>query len=156
MTTKNEWDSFIASKQRPNPEMETFVAAMAARHRNAVNEFGIPERIIVAEDVKLWRFTGRVDAVFRDESWSWPDVVPVFSGEEQIGAASVIPQGENLMASVTATYDLPERLDFEMGEVFTLIPQKSYLDEPGRIHLKALKLVKWPSSKDPISNWETL
>jgi len=107
--------------------MESFVEQMAVRHRNAVSEFGIPERLIVAEDVKLWRFTGQVDVVFREESWSWPDIVEVYSGEALIGAATIVPKGEALVASVTATFDLPERLDFENGEVFTLLAENDDL-----------------------------
>lgn len=137
--------------------MESFIQQMAERHRKAVNEFGIPERVVLAEDVKLWRFTGRVDVVFRDESWSWPDIVPVYSGEDQIGAATILPIGDNLVASVTATHDLPERLDFENGETFTLIASKSYPDsDPGRRHIKSLKLVKLPGTKDPIESWNVL
>ena len=152
--------------------MESFVEQMAVKHRNAVSEFGIPDRVIVAEDVKLWRFTGKVDVVFREESWSWPDIVPVYSGEAVIGAATILPVGEGLVANVTATYDLPERLDFENGEVFTLLAEKSYEDvfggmgdpdgtvpqdaETVRIRIKRLKLVKFPESSDPIEAWNVL
>lgn len=142
--------------------MESFIQQMAEKHRKAVNEFGIPERIVLAEDVKLWRFTGKVDVVFREESWSWPDIVPVYSGEDLIGAATILPVAEGLVASVTATHDLPERLDFENGEVFTLIADKSYIDpvtvsdDTTYIRIKRLKLVRFPTSKDPISTWETL
>lgn len=150
--------------------MESFVEQMAVRHRNAVSEFGIPERLIVAEDVKLWRFTGQVDVVFRNESWKWPDIVPVYSGEALIGAATIMPVGETLVASVTATFDLPERLDFENGEPFTLIAEKSYeefggmgdpdgvisQDEPPRIlTIKKLKLAKCASNA-PIEAWNVL
>lgn len=143
--------------------MESFVEQMAVRHRNAVSEFGIPERLITAEDVKLWRFTGQVDVVFREESWSWPDIVEVYSGEAVIGAATVVPVGEALIASVTATHDLPERLDFENGEVFTLIAEKSYEsidvapeDPTVRIRIKRLKLVRFPQTKFPIEAWDVL
>lgn len=135
--------------------MESFVEQMAIKHRNAVSEFGIPDRVIVAEDVKLWRFTGKVDVVFREESWSWPDVVPVYSGEAVIGAATILPVGEGLVANVTATHDLPERLDFENGEVFTLLASKSF-DNPDVIRIKHLKLVRFPDSSDPIEAWNVL
>lgn len=142
--------------------MESFIQQMAEKHRKAVNEFGIPERVVLAEDVKLWRFTGKVDVVFREESWSWPDIVPVYSGEDLIGAATIMPVAEGLVASVTATHDLPERLDFENGEVFTLIADKSFTDsvtvsdDTTYIRIKRLKLVKFAESKDPISTWDVL
>lgn len=145
--------------------MENFVEQMAVKHRNAVSEFGIPERLIIAEDVKLWRFTGQVDVVFREESWSWPDIVEVYSGEALIGAATIVPKGTGLTASVTATFDLPERLDFENGETFTLIPEKSYEgpfggvgigDMTTYIRIKRLKLVKHTESTSPIEVWDVL
>lgn len=127
---------------------------MNEAHKKAVTDFGIPDKLILADDVKLWRFTGTVDVVFREESWAWPEVVPVMSGDKTIGAATIYPMGESLVASVTATYDLPERLDFENGESLTLLAKRSEID--GVLTIEYLDLVQDNNSSTPISNWEVL
>lgn len=125
-------------------------------HKTAVSDCGIPDRLILDTDVKLWRFQGEVDVVFRDESFAWPEVVPVLSGDQEIGAATIYPMGERLVASVTATSDLPERLDFENGEMFELLAGKSYQSLTGRVVITSLKLVQSSGCSSPISTWESV
>lgn len=111
-------------------------------------EFGIPDRLILDTDIKFWRFKGHVTEVSRGDSISYSDVIPVYSGEQIIGAASILPvngamafdlTSASLLASVTATHDLPERLDYENGQHFRLIPELTN-GENRRLHIKALHL----------------
>lgn len=136
-----------------------FTKEMEERHKNAVNDFGLPDRLIVAEDAKLWRITGQVDVVFSHESWSWPDIIPVFSGDKEIGAATMYPVGNaTLVASATVTHDLPERLDYENGETFGLLAAKSYPEEDV-IRVTSLQLVRYEKNQyttTPITTWEVL
>lgn len=139
--------------------MNTFYEHMKKRHEEAVADFGMPERVILSEDVKLWRFTGKIDHVGKIEHFAWPELVPVFSGNKQIGAATIfpknLPSGEvDLIASATATHDLPERLDFENGEMFTLMPETEYTEDSVR-KIKRLELLKNSNFPDyAISTWE--
>ena len=101
---------------------DQFAENMKRRHEEAIADFGVPDKLILSEDVKLWRVTGAITKVFGHESFSWPEIVPVKSGNKVVGAASIFPKGDFLVASATCTYDLPERLDFENGTPLTLVP----------------------------------
>lgn len=101
---------------------DQFAENMKRRHEEAIADFGVPDKLILSEDVKLWRVTGAITKVFGYESFSWPEIVPVKSGNKVVGAASIFPKGDFLVASATCTYDLPERLDFENGTPLTLVP----------------------------------
>jgi hypothetical protein len=103
-------------------EHDEFIKNMAQAHKKNVEDFGLPDKLILSEDVKLWRVTCKLTHVARDEQASWPEIVPVYSGSRQIGAASIYPKGDALYAKATLTYDLPERLDHDNGAQLTLFP----------------------------------
>lgn len=104
-------------------EFDILKANMAAKTTQTIAEFGIPDKVILSEDVKFWHITGvAVPHVSKFERVSWPDIVPVFSGGAVIGAARLFPKGKDIVATVTLPYETPERLDSENGKDFALYP----------------------------------
>lgn len=129
-------------------EFKQLQAQLAADHQSRVDNFGVPDRFIQSDDVKFWRFGGVVvPDVLRNERFSWPDLVPVKSGETQIGVARIFPYGPDLVASVSADFACPERLDWELGVDFSLMPFfGNELEEfdvvTGALKIRALDLVR--------------
>lgn len=126
---------------------DTFQKDLETAAKKATESFGVPDRLILQEDVKLWEVTGKVVALRRADTISWPDIVPVFSGSEEIGAASLYPvNGETkavIMAKASLSAHIPERLDFDMSEPFTLMPEWALkTDEDGQpvVPLRLIKL----------------
>lgn len=111
------------------------------KHKENVEDFGVPERFIDGSDVKFWRFIGLViDTLVRPVQVAWPDIVPVFSGKNLIGHATLYPHNNEIWARVSATADIPERLDYEMGVPFELLPVTIY--DNSVISIKALELIR--------------
>lgn len=129
-------------------EFKALQAQMAADHQSRVDNFGVPDRFIQSGDIKFWRFGGIVvPNVLREERFSWPDLVPVMTGDAQIGVARIFPHGTDLVASVSADAACPERLDWELGVDFTLSPYfGDELEEfdavRGALLIRALNLVR--------------
>lgn len=111
-------------------------------HRRTLTNFGIPERFIDGDDVKIWNFRVVViPHVQRTERFSWPDLVPVFSGEKQIGGARIVPVGDNLVAIASVDYSCPERLDWENGQDYSVVVRKAQGTDASTCRIGSLELV---------------
>lgn len=101
------------------------------RHIKNVSDFGIPDRFIDGNEEKVWRIRGLLyEEVDRSSRLSWPPLVPVYrswNNKETIGMATLYPvHGNQLEATATLAYSIPERLDFENGQAFELIAVSDY------------------------------
>lgn len=133
--------------------MEDFVEQARKRHEQNILEFGIPERFIDGNDEKLWRFTAILLDDVRDERFSWPDLVLVKNEiEETIGTATLFPaKGNEIHCFATVQYNIPERLDHELGTPFEVIPITQARTTPttGTVQeIKALILISALTGED--------
>lgn len=114
---------------------DDFKKQMEELHKRNVQAMGPTERLVLQEDVKLWHITATiVRKVDRTERFRWPDIVPVTDASGTvIGAASILPSGDNLMAQATVDYNTPERLDYENGRTLFL-----YGEDEGITYLEDL------------------
>lgn len=133
---------------------ENFRNDLETSAKQAVESFGVPERLILQEDVKLWEVTGKVVSLRPGETVQWPELVPVFSGGEEIGAATILPVNTDtksyLVAKASLSAHIPERLDFDMEEPFTLVPE---WEPTVALRLKALYLCRGRGSGCDPSYW---
>lgn len=88
----------------------------------------IPERIVTAENTRLWRFRTPVLNIPKDGSatdFRADGPVPVKSDGKVVGHATFDRVGDQLIAEVGVDYAIPERLDVQNGTKVWLVPMLS-------------------------------
>jgi hypothetical protein len=112
-------------------EFEDFKREQAEKAAKSRESFDIPDRIIVQEDVKMWNVTGVVCHLAKGTDFVVPDLVPVVTNEKNldsiVGAASFTKtdyhrDDEEYRAHASLSAHIPERLDYDLGVPFTLLP----------------------------------
>ncbi len=113
-------------------EFKVLQDGFKAQSAQIVQDFGVPDRLVLDSDVKLWRIGGIVvEDVRRDESFAWGDLTPVYSESGKVlGVARLYPFGNSIHASATLDAACPERLDYELGGTLYLGLRELDMENP--------------------------
>ncbi len=118
------------------------------RHQQAVLDFGDTPALDLSV-FRVWRFQGAVMDTRDGRLVS--DLALVYgNGDAILGTATLEARDGEVWATVTAKYDCPERLDFDTGRHFQLIPETKDLTVGGDIEIIRLLLVQAKEGQDNI------
>jgi hypothetical protein len=149
-----------------DPMADVFKAAMEARHHQNVADFGVPDRIILQEDVKMWRFSANLGKLGSTSCFFvWDDVIPVETGMVRVGSVSLTPINSRLgyyfRANATVSAEIPEKLDYDLGKDLSLLPVVRWEESINRWRVVSLVLAGtslgegnvWPMIDEDDSAW---
>lgn len=100
----------------------------------------LPDKIL--EEPRLWRFSAIVMAhLSPDTVFQWMNPVPVYGDGKLVGHASLYSNKHKLLGDFVVEYQLPERLEVEIGNrVWTLPTVNIYLGIPKLVIIKGIEL----------------